>query len=207
MTERDGQANRFFVSLLALAVMFAAVLAIILAWTAADSTISRISDFAGWLEDHNDRDGKIILTLVMVVIILVMASALVLELTASASERMRVRNVTSGDVTITTTRIAAHIDDAVREVPHVADSKTVVARKGKRIEVVLDLHVDAGADLAKTADDACRRARTLVEKLGIELASMPRARLHYRELRLHAEGPPSANEPWSRPPAEEQRDN
>ncbi len=207
MNEGEGQANRFIVSLLAMLVIFAALLTIVLAWTAADATIERISNFAGFLEDHNDRDGKLILTLGMVVVILIMASVLVLELTASPTQRMRVRYVTAGEVTITTARIAEHIDEAVRRVPHVAESRTTVARKGKRIDLVLDLHVDPGAELAQTADEACRTAHTLVEKLGIELAAMPRARLHYRELRLQAEVTQGDQGSWERPLAEEQRDN
>lgn len=211
MNEGEGQVNRFIVALLAMLVIFAAVVTIVLVWTAPEATIERISDFAGFLEDNNDRDGKLIFTLAMVVVILIMASVLVLELTASPTQRMRVRNVTAGEVTITTARIAEHIDEAVRQVPHVADSRTTVARKGKRIDLVLDLHVDAGADLAQVADEACRRAHTLVEKLGIELASMPRARLHYRELRLQAEvteGDQQGEQgSWERPLAEEQRDN
>jgi hypothetical protein len=206
MSERDGQVNRFAISLLAMAIMFAAALVIILTWTAANATIERIADLVAFLEAHNNRDGKVILTLSMVVVMLIMASVLILELTASASEHMRVRNVASGDVTITTARLAAHIDDAVRSLPHVADSQTIVARKGRRVEVILDLHVDAGADLAPTADEACRRAHRLIERLGVELASKPRARLHYRELRLQAEQRATQGEETQRR-IEEQRDD
>ncbi len=187
MNETDGQVNRLAVSLLALLTIFGALLAVLLAWGVPESSIDRVMSFTDFLQRHNNRDSKLILTLGAAVLILVMASVLILELTASPAQRMRVRKVTSGDVTITTTRIGEHIDDAVRGLAHIADSKTVVERQGRRVAVVLDLHVDAGADLATTADAACRCAHTLVEKLGIELAAMPRARLHYRELRLHAD--------------------
>ena len=187
MSENEGQVNRLAVSLLALLTNFGALLVVLLAWGAPESSIDRVVSFADFLQRHNNRDSKLILTLGAAVLILVMASVLILELTASPAQRMRVRKVTSGDVTITTTRIGEHIDDAVRGLAHIADSKTVVERQGRRVAVVLDLHVDAGADLAMTADAACRCAHTLVEKLGIELAAMPRARLHYRELRLHAD--------------------
>jgi hypothetical protein len=189
-----GQVNRLFISLLALVVIFVALLAVLLAWGAPEGSIERVSGFAEFLERHNDREGQLILTLAASVVILVMTSILILELTASPAQRMRVRNVTSGEVTITTARIAEHIDDAVRSLPHIAGSEVKVDRQGKRVNVVLDLHVDAGADLAMAADAACRTAHTLVEKLGIELATMPRARLHYRELRLHADTRPRADE-------------
>lgn len=208
LNDGEGRLNRFVVSLLAMIVIAGALVTIILTWTSADASIERITDFAGFLQDHDDQDGKLILTLAMVVLILLMASVLVLELAASPSQRMRIHNVTAGEVTITTARIGEHIDDAVRGVGHISDCRTTVARKGQRVEVILDLYVDPGADLAQTADEACRRAHSLVDKLGIELASKPRARLHYRELRLQAEGkPPDDRDSWNRPVAEEQRDD
>jgi hypothetical protein len=96
--------------------------------------------------------------------------------------------VKSGDATIKTTEIAARIDEALRHVPHIVSCRSIVASRGKSVEVVLDLHVGAGADLARAADDACRRAQEIVEQeIGIALAAPPRATLHYRELRLKEE--------------------
>ena len=48
------QINRFVISLVALLVLFAALLAVLLAWGAPGSTIARIEDFAGYLSDHNN---------------------------------------------------------------------------------------------------------------------------------------------------------
>ena len=92
---------------------------------------------------------------------------------------------------ITTTQIAKRINAEVAQITHIAECAAIVAARGKNVEVVLDLHVDAGANLSQTADEACRRAHVLVEQqLGIEMAAMPRARLHYRELRLRGETQP-----------------
>ncbi|MBI5288403.1 MAG: hypothetical protein HY873_05480, partial [Chloroflexi bacterium] len=146
---------------------------------------------------------KLIVSLGALVVGLVMACVLILELIPSSTQKMRVRNVKSGEVTITTARIAEVIDGAVRTVPHVAECSSTVARHGRRVEVVLDLHVDAGTELAQTADEACRRAHTLVEQLGIELSAKPRARLHYRELRLRTDTQPDAGTTaWERPPGQ-----
>ena len=200
-----GQLNRLLIALLALTAIFFASLTILLAWTGPDSAIEQLGEAVIWLDDHNDSDGRLILTLACIVVILLSLTVLILELAPARSSAMPVRNVTSGTANITTAEIAARINAGVEAVAHVAGCETAVTRRGKKVEVVLDLHVDPGADLAHTADEACRHAHLLVEQeLGIELASMPRARLHYRELRLGQQDespqPPSG---WERPPSEE----
>ncbi len=193
------QLNRFVISLAALLVLFAALVAVLLAWGAADGTIGRIEDFAGYLRDHDTRNAKLVISLAALVISLLMLTVMLVELTPSPTQRMRVRNLKSGDATITTKQIAERIDEGVAAAPHVASCKATVAARGSKIEVVLDLHVDAGADLARTADEACRAAHTLVEEqMGIALAQRPRARLHYRELRLK-DGPQRPTTGWERP--------
>lgn len=197
--------NRFVIVLGALAAVFIALLLVLLAWGAPDESITRIVDFASYLRRHNDRESKVIVSLASAVVILLMLTAIIVELTPSARQNMRVRNMKSGAAAITTAQIAERINAEVLQVPHIADCAATVAARGKRVEVVLDLHVDAGADLARTADEACRRSHVLVEeRLGIEMAAMPRARLHYRELRLRGEGAASALERrgasgWERP--------
>jgi hypothetical protein len=199
--DADGNVNRFVVALLALLVIFGALLVIMLTWVEPEGAIGRVEDFARILRDHNDRDGKLILTLAGIVVILLMLCVLLLELMRPSSGQMRVQNVDSGAVAITTKEIAGRIDAEVRQVQHVSDCATTVTRRGPRVEVVLDLHLDREADLAVTADEACRRAQQLVEeRLGIELAARPRARVHDRELRLQAEPAPSRPVTgWERP--------
>jgi hypothetical protein len=204
MSDPMDQFNRFLVVTAALLVTFTALVIVTLAWGAPGSTIDRVTDFAGWLRDHNDRETKVILTLVSAVVVLLMLMAIIVELTPSPTQKMRVRNVKSGDAAITTKQIAERINAEVVQMEHVAECQAIVAARGKRVEVVLELHVDPGADLSRTADEACRRAQTLVEQqLGIELAQRPRARLHYRELRLRGEPQPPqrSQQPtgWERP--------
>ena len=187
--------NRFIIVGVALAGMFIALLVVLLAWGASDESITRIVDFASYLRRHNDRESKVVVSLASAVVILLMLTAMIVELTPSPRQNMRVRNMKSGAAAITTAQIAERINAEVLQVPHIAECAAMVAARGKRVEVVLDLHVDAGADLARTADEACRRSHVLVEeRLGIEMAAMPRARLHYRELRLRGEGAASALE-------------
>lgn len=177
MGDRQLQTHRFVIALLALAAIFFALLAIILAWAAPDATIGRIDDFATFLSDHNDRDGKLVLTLAAIVVILIMACVLIVEL-VPPSNQLRVGDVESGVVAITTEQIAQRIDAEVAGVEHVSGCRATVTPRGKKVEVVLDLDVDAGADLSKAADEVCRRAHILVEwQLRIELAARPRARI------------------------------
>ncbi len=197
------QVNRFAAVVAALLVVFAALLIVMLAWGAPDSAIGRIDDLAGWLRDHDGRDAKLIVTLASAVIVLLMLMAIIVELTPSPTQKMRLRTVTSGEAAITTKQIAERINDEIREAPHIAECSAIVAARGKRVEVVLELHVDPGADLARAADEACRRTQALVEQqLGIEMAQPPRARLHYRELRLRGEAqsrPDQDSTGWERP--------
>jgi hypothetical protein len=154
-----------------------------------------------------------------------MATVMLVELTPSPTQKMRLRNVRAGDAVVTTKDIAQRVEAEAKAVEHIAGCKAIVAARGQRVDIVLDLHVDPGADLARTADEACRRAHALVEQqMGIELAGRPRAKLHYRELRLSSDAPapaardaatttdapaPAASPPrpstgWERP-AEEER--
>ena len=205
MGERSfDQLNRSVIVVTTLAVIFVALLAALLAWGAPDETIHRIADFSDYLGRHNDRETKAIISLAAAVIVLLMLTVIIIELTPSPVQKIRVASMKSGEAAITTSEIAARINAEVGTVPHVAECTARVAAHGKKIEVVLDLYLDAGANLTETADEACRRAHLLIERqLGIEMAAMPRARLHYRELRLGGESDASAprrtSPGWERP--------
>jgi hypothetical protein len=203
--ERLQQANRFTVALAAVAVIFVAALVTLLAWAEPDGSIGRLRDFAEFLSRHDGRDGKIILSLGALVVSLCMVSVIVIELSPPTSGTMAVRSVKAGDAAISTREVARRIDADVGGLPDIASCATHVARRGRRVEVVLDLTVEAQADLVAAADAACRRAHDLVERdLGLELAAKPRARLRYRELRLRSEA--AAERPltgWERPQGEE----
>jgi hypothetical protein len=205
MGGNEGQVNRFAIALVAMVVLFAALLVVALAWLEPDGSIARLQQGVDFLDNHRDRDGRIILTLISVVVILLILTVLIVQLAPTSSGRMSVRNMKSGSANITTAEIASAIDAGVATIAHVAACEASVTRRGKKVDVVLDLHVDPGADLAHTADEACRHAHVLVEQeLGIELAAMPRARLHYRELRLGLDDA-SQRTGWERPPSEERQ--
>ena len=206
------QINRFVIVLLALLVAFAALALILLAWGAPGGTIEWIEDFAGWLRDHNHNEAKLILTLGAIIVALVMLIVIIVEITPSPVKRLPVHSIDGGDITLTTAQIGERIDAEVARDEHVAACAASVTAHGKRAEIVLDLHVEPGANLARVADAACRRAETLATtEMGIELAKPPRARMHYRELRVRedqrpappqAQGAAAAQHPptgWERP--------
>jgi hypothetical protein len=200
------QVNRFVVSMAALVVAFVALLAVLLVWGAYDGTVGRIEDFAEYLRDHAGTETKVVVSLLCLIVVLLMVTVMIVELTPSPTQKMRLRDVKAGDVTLTTVEIAGRIEEEMRSVEHVAWSKATVAAHGNRVEVVLDLHVDAAADLARTADEACRRTHVLVEEqMGVPLTQRPRARMHYRELRLGAAGnaPQRPSTGWERPAGDE----
>jgi len=182
-------ANRFALVVVALVVLFVAVLVALLAWGAPDRSITRVTDFANFLRDHNNRDAKLMITLGAAVVALLMLTVIIIEVTPSPIQKMRLRNVKAGMGTITTVEIAERIQSEVSALPHVRGCTATVAARGKRIDVVLDLHVDEEADLAEAADSACGRTLILAERMmGLSLTRRPRARMHYRELRLRDEG-------------------
>jgi hypothetical protein len=197
------QANRLVIVALAALLIAATGVVVALAWWRPDASIARLEDFTGWLRDHNTDDGRLVLSLGAAVVILALLTLIVVELTPSGAQKMRVRDVKSGEAVISTAQIAERITAEVQAVPHVAGCTALVTRHGKKVDVILDLHVDAGANLADTADEACRRAHVLVEeRMRIGLAARPRARLHYRELRLNAqpaESPPREITGWEKP--------
>src|SRR5207253_2873072 len=165
----------------------------------------------GFLRHHNHNEEKLVVTLGAIVVVLLAVLVIIIEATPPSKQKMRVRNMKSGGgAVITTTEIAKRINAEVAQVPHVASCSASVTGRNKKVEVALDLYVDQSANLADTADAACRRAQALVEgQLGIALAKPPSARLHYRELRLHEEKSAAAPGPkrdatdtrWA-PPAE-----
>jgi hypothetical protein len=186
------QINRAVIAVAALVLIFLAAVVVLFAWAEPGAGVGVVDDFAGWLGDvQDDRDAKIVLTLGAIIVILLLLSLIILQLTPSPAQKMRVRTVKFGDGTITTPEIAARVEAEARAVPHVIDCTAIVAARGRKLEVVLDLHVDDRADLARTADEACQRTHLLIEdRMDIGLVKKPRARLHYRELRLK-DGPPT----------------
>ncbi len=179
-------ANRLIIVLLALLMMFAVAVVILFAWAAAPDSVERLADFVQFLDDHDQDDGaRVILTLGGVVVALLALVIVIAELTPASVERVPVRDVKAGDALLSTDAIAQRLQQEVSAVPHVTQTKAIVAARGKGVEVDLELHVDPETNLALTSEEACRAVENLLNnRLSVEMARPPRLNLRYSELRL-----------------------
>ena len=177
--------NRVLVLGGALLWIFVILVIILLAWGAPDESIVRLTDLAGYLEDHNETTVKLIMTFGGLILILLAVIVIIFEVAPPATRSMRVEKVGGGEARISTEEIAHVLEEKLRELPDVNQVQASVLARGRKAEVSLDLHVGLEADLSATAEEACRRARQLFEEqIGVTLARSPQARLHYRELRV-----------------------
>ncbi|HWQ27993.1 MAG TPA: alkaline shock response membrane anchor protein AmaP [Dehalococcoidia bacterium] len=177
--------NRAAIVAGALLLVFAAFVVIVLTWGAPEASVGRLQDFAQWLDEHQSTGAKLITTLGALVVVLLAVAVVVLELSPSSTQTVRVASGDRGVATISTEAIAERVQREVEQTPHVVSSSVRVIGRRRAVEVELELDVDAYANLRETAMDACERARAVVhDVMGVPLAAPPRARLHYRELRV-----------------------
>jgi hypothetical protein len=178
-------ANRIAIVAIALAMAFAALAVILLTWGAADTGVDRLQDFTEWLGEQNTGEGRVITTLGAAVVVLLAMAALVLELSPSDTRTVTIASGEGGRAVIEVETIAERVRAEVERTPHVTETAVKVVGRTRSVEIELDLRVDAYANLRDTAIDACGRARAVAEDvMGVPLASSPRARLRYRELRV-----------------------
>ena len=188
--------NRILIIGGALLWIFVVIMVILLAWGAPDDSIERIADFAGYLEDHNDEAGKLVLTFGAAILVLLAAIIVIIEVAPPETKSLRVANVGAGEARIPTDEVAHLIEEELRLVPQLNGVTANVQARGEKADVNLDLHVGPEADIAATTDEACRRtSELLAQRIGVALAHPPRAQLHYKELRVSRKQAPS------RPPA------
>lgn len=183
--------NRILVILLMIAVGAAAIAIAVLAWTIPNRTINWLADAVQWLDDNDGDTEKALLTIGCVVAVIVALAVLILELVPHRRTVVAVTGVEGGAATLSTGAIAQRVEDAVRQVPDVADARAFVQARRKGVEVEMDLEVDPEANLAELTGAASAAARNALEnRMHVALATPPRARLHYRELRLRRAGTP-----------------
>jgi hypothetical protein len=191
--------NRIFMILICLMLMAAAVSVIVLVWTIPNDSISGLRDAVDWLDENNQDLEKALLTGIASCVAFLALVLLLFELTPKTGNEVKVTDLQVGDAVLSTTAIAQRIEESVRTVPHVAEVKATVKAKGKGVAVGLDLHVDPEANLAQVTDEACQAARdVLTERVHVGIAAPPRARLHYRELRLNRPARPMLVSPPQR---------
>jgi len=174
--------NRTAAVVLSLLLIFAAFLVILLTWGATDESIKRIADLSGFLSDHNTNPSKLLVTFGCLIFMLLGVAIIIMELAPPETGSVKVAKVGSGEARIGTDEISHRLEQELRGINGLREIEARVSSRGSRADVLLELEVDSGVDLAQTANEACSRARQVVEgRLGVELDSAPKARLHVRD--------------------------
>jgi hypothetical protein len=153
------------------------------------------------MNDHNTTAAKLIITFGGLILVLAAAIVVIVEMAPPEGGTLTVGNIASGEAHIGTDETATRIEEELRALPQIRQVEANVLARGRKAEVRLELHVTAEADLAATTEEACRRARELIEgRMAIALARPPQAQLHYRELQLSRPpgDSPAAPSPGSR---------
>ena len=190
----DDLTNRILAVAFALLWIFLILLIILLVWSSPEESITRISDLAGYLDDHNTTEAKLIITFGGAILILLATLLILFELVPTEGNNLKIQQVGGGDVEISAEEAVLRVEEELRLVPQVDQVQAKIVGKGKKAEVSLTLHVAADANLANTADEVVSRTTSfLEEKMGIQLAKPPSAEIHYRELRVSSRA--AANQP------------
>lgn len=205
------QTNRALIVSAALLWIFVALLVIMLAWGKPDESINRLGDLAGYLDHHNTAATQLVITFGGLIFALFGVVIIIFELAPPQTGTVRVAKVGAGEARIGTDEIMLRLEEELRSIPQLAGVQAKVIGRGHKAEVNLDLYVSAEADLAATSQEACRRAREIVEeRMGVELDCQPHAEVHYRELVVGqqaapfttAKAPPSGS-PFAAEPSHE----
>ena len=179
------QTNRVLIVGAALLWVFVLLVIILLAWGSPDESIERLADLAGYLEDHNNIEAKLIITFGGLIFALLGAIIVIFEVSPPETGSLKVERIGSGEAHIGTDEVAHRLEEQIQALPHVRQVQASVLARGAKAEVKLEMHVTAEADLAVTTEEACRLTRHLIEeRMGVALTRPPQAELHYRELQV-----------------------
>jgi hypothetical protein len=182
--------NRVVLVCLCLALMFGAAAITALAWAGPDESINWLRDAANWLDDRNTTGTKVLISLGAAITAAVSLTVIIIELYPRSRGNVKVTDLQIGDAVLSTTAVGQRVEEAVNQLPNIADVRATVRAKRKGVTVALDLHVDPEANLASVIDEASEAAReVLAEKVHVALVEPPSTRIHYRELRLHNRPP------------------
>ena len=191
----DDLTNRIMAVAFAFLFMFAIFLVILLVWTSPEESINSIRDLAGYLDDHNTTEAKLIITFGGVILILLATLLIIFELVSPETDTLKVQQVGSGEAEISSEEVVLRVEEELRAAPQIDQVQATIVGRGKKAEVSLSLHVAPEANLASTVEEACKRATELIEgRMGIALAKPPSAEVHYRELRVSGQQSPSSAE-------------
>ena len=171
--------NRIMAVAFAFLFMFAIFLIILLVWSSPDESINQIRDLAGYLDDHNTTEAKLIITFGGVILVLLATLLIIFELVSPESDTLTVQQAGSGVAEISSEEVVLRVEEELRAAPQIDQVQATIVGRGKKAEVSLSLHVAPEANLSNTVEEACRRAAELIEgQMGIVLAKPPGAEGH-----------------------------
>ena len=204
--------NRVLIVCGALIWIFLVMVVILLAWGAPDQSIDKLQDLATYVADNDDTPAKLILTFGGLILIMLALIVIISEVAPAEGGTLKMERVGGATASISTEEVALRLEEELQTFPQLKQVQASVKSRGQKAEIKLELHVNAEAELTSTAEEACRRARQLLEeRMGVALAGPPEAQLHYQELKVGrsrksapstpSESPSSAT---TSPPAESQ---
>jgi len=177
--------NRIVLVVVCVGLIAAAVAVIVLTWTIPNRTVNWLAEAVQWVDDNDGDLEKALLTTVAATIGLIATIVLLIELIPRRGPGVKVSGLNRGNATLSAAAIGQRIEEAVCQVPNVAEVRANVTSKKTGVLVDLDLQVDPDANLATVTDEACAVAEDVLEnRVHVALLKPPTARLHYRELRL-----------------------
>src|SRR5688572_14209653 len=123
--------NRIFMTLLCLALVAAAISVIVLAWAIPNDSIEWLRNSADWLDEHNQDFEKGVLTAVAGTIGFFALVIGLMQLLPQSSSEVRVTDLKSGGAVLSTAAISQRVEEAVRQVPDVAEARAAVKARRK----------------------------------------------------------------------------
>ncbi len=186
--------NRALIIGVSLVWIFLVMVVVLLAWAAPEDSIERIRDLAVYLEDHNETSTQLIITFGGLILILLGLVLMIYEASPPSAGSLRVMLTGGGTARIDADEAARRVEEELRIMPQLREVHAEVVSRGDKAEVSLQLQVGEEADLTATTEEACGRARQLLEeRMGVTLSRPPHASLFYRTLRVSKKAePPTA---------------
>ena len=177
--------NRVLIVCGALTWIFLVMVVILLAWGAPDQSIDKLQDLATYVADHDDTPAKLIVTFGGLILIMLALIVIISEVAPAEGGTLKMERVGGATASISTEEVALRLEEELQTFPQLRQVQASVKSRGQKAEIKLELHVSAEAELTSTAEEACRRARQLLEeRMGVALAGPPEAQLHYQELKV-----------------------
>lgn len=172
--------NRSLIVLFCGVLIMLAAVVIFLTWSANTEVIDGLFDAVGYLEDHNDDPGRLIVTLGAMIIAVAALLVIILELAPEDEIReLKVRQ--AGATTIVPAQaLRDRLEEALVALPDVTAARVKVNTRDEGIAASLDITVTPTANVAHVTQESARVViDTIQEDLGLPLRGTPVVRVAF----------------------------